>query len=133
VELDGVKYPWRDIKDFPTAFATVPLKIEDNGRNYNATALAGLVGKRVEQRVIPGYAEAMQRVGQSKVVDMDQKDHWTMEPVPGWFVYTEEEKTQQQDSPADMNWPGRRESWPVLTCISGPVFLGGGPVRRQQL
>jgi hypothetical protein len=135
VELDGVKYPWRDIKYFPTAFATVPLKIEDNGRNYNATALAGMVGKKIERRLIPGYAGALQRIGKSTSNDMGKQDHWTMEPVPGWFVYTEEEKKQQQqEGPADMNIWRRRESWPGLSCISESGFSSGGiPLGNQPL
>lgn len=39
-----VAYPRVDVDDVPTAFASVPVHVNDNGHKYNATMVAGSVG-----------------------------------------------------------------------------------------
>jgi hypothetical protein len=119
VVLDGVTYPWRDIKEFPAAFATVPIKVEDNGFEYNVTALAGMLGKKIKKEMPKGYANALRRAQlESKLATHVQRnDHWTLEPVSGWVVF----RRTEQPLAVDLSRPGSRESWPQMTCLSSPL------------
>jgi hypothetical protein len=114
-KLDGITYPMRDIKYFPTAFATAPIKVEDNGREYNVTALAGLLGKKITQEVPKGYANAMRKAnGDADVsIYVNSKDHTTLEPVSSWFVYQQKESmTSVSQGEYD-----KMERWPRMSCL----------------
>lgn len=126
VKLDNVSYPWRDIKNFPVGFATVPLKVEYDGvPAYNATILAGMVGKKISQGAPEGYGGAMKRVGAEV---MGLQDSHRLEPVSGWFVYREVEQSNAQSY---QNGYQRRESWPIIAWGSGQTCPVGGQRRRQ--
>lgn len=42
--LDGISFPRLDTNDIPPAFASVPVKVNDNGVEYDTVMVAGLVG-----------------------------------------------------------------------------------------
>jgi len=44
LELDGVKYGQIDIEDIPAGVASVPVKVDDNGIEYNTKMIAGSFG-----------------------------------------------------------------------------------------
>ena len=47
-ELDGVLYHHVDTSEVPPGFVSVPVTVDDNGRKYKTTMVAGSVAYRVE-------------------------------------------------------------------------------------
>lgn len=66
LELDGVIYGRTDIKKIPAGFASVPLKVDDNGTEYNTKMTADSFGIQAissGQRTDPGDKHADMRYG----------------------------------------------------------------------
>ncbi|KAI9925410.1 hypothetical protein ASPWEDRAFT_41490 [Aspergillus wentii DTO 134E9] len=83
-ELDGVLFHRVDTDNIPTAFAHVPVNVNDNGREYKTTMLAGLIGIEAKSS------------GAVLQVDLDYEYGFTgtktpgvdsIKPVSGWFMY----------------------------------------------
>lgn len=74
--LDGVEFHIVDTDKIPAGYSSVPVKLDDNGREYDTNMLAGMVG-------IHAGAEGLD----------------TIQPVSGWWMYekvSEEELTRLQ-------------------------------------
>lgn len=66
-QLDGVKYHRIDTNDIPPAYASVDVKLDDNGLELDTVMVAGSVGIRVT----------------SSTGELDD----TVQPVAGWWIY----------------------------------------------
>lgn len=74
--LDGVEFHIVDTDKIPAGYSSVPVKLDDNGREYDTNMLAGMVG-------IHAGSEGLD----------------TIQPVSGWWMYekvSEEELTKLQ-------------------------------------
>ncbi|RAH59395.1 hypothetical protein BO85DRAFT_448294 [Aspergillus piperis CBS 112811] len=71
-ELDGVQYHRVDITDIPGAFASVPMKVNDNGTEYETELVAGVIGI---------HASCVGDAG-------GQQD--MIQPASGWWIYEKE-------------------------------------------
>ena len=71
--LDGQNYGRFDMKDLPRGYATVPVKYNDNGDEFEAVILAGSVG--------------IKRSSSGKVTAEGQVGVDTLQAVSGWWMY----------------------------------------------
>lgn len=86
--FDNVSYPRVDVDEVPAGFASVPVKVDDNGDEFDATMVAGSVG--VAARASTGPASS-----QDQAVMLD-----TVQPLSGWWMYETEsaEAKEQRDA-----------------------------------
>ncbi len=116
-ELDGVLYHRVDTEDIPCGFASVPVKVDDNGTIYNTKMLAGSVGIQGSssgqlldeglshegtffreygdngQVIVRGYG----RTNPNEATGAPGLD--SLQPVTGWFMYeveTEDDVKKRQ-------------------------------------
>jgi hypothetical protein len=78
--LDGVTYHWLDADKLPTTYMETPVLLRDNGEEFDARLLAGLIGTTVTDS---GVNSGVQ----------DQ-----VSPVAGWFIFTVKEGRKEFDS-----------------------------------
>ncbi|KAI5300225.1 hypothetical protein KEM56_002625 [Ascosphaera pollenicola] len=71
--LDGVEYPIITIKDIPTAFATVPVHLNDNGDEFDTEMVSGSVAMKLSSSA----ALKAQNAG----------DLTAIQPLSGWAMY----------------------------------------------
>ncbi|KAK7032431.1 hypothetical protein VNI00_013179 [Paramarasmius palmivorus] len=71
--LDGAHYHVLDSKDIPVAYASVPVKLDDNGEILDTIMVAGMIGVRV------GDSEDLSLGGDGR--------YDTIQPVPGWWIF----------------------------------------------
>ncbi|KAB2568876.1 hypothetical protein BFW01_g2975 [Lasiodiplodia theobromae] len=74
--LDGVEYHTVDTDAVPAGFSSVPVMLDDNGKQFETTMVAGSVGIRAFGR---GQEE-----GQAAGAE-EQRD--TVQPLSGWWMY----------------------------------------------
>ncbi|GLB12572.1 hypothetical protein AtubIFM57258_010256 [Aspergillus tubingensis] len=78
-ELDGVQFHRVDFDEIPGAFASVPMKVDDNGTEYETELVAGVIGIQAscgkQTTAAIGDAEAQQD---------------TIQPASGWWIYEKE-------------------------------------------
>jgi streptogramin lyase len=77
--LDGVKYHRVDTSDIPNGFASVPVKVDDNGTAYHTKMLAGAIGIRATSS------------GDSKLD--------TIQSLSGWFMFEVDKNAKTEDKP----------------------------------
>jgi hypothetical protein len=77
--LDGVKYHRVDTSDIPNGFASVPVKVDDNGTAYHTKMLAGAIGIRATSS------------GDSKLD--------TIQSLSGWFMFEVDKNSKTEDKP----------------------------------
>lgn len=82
-ELDGVAFHKVEIDDIPAGYASVPVKLDDNGKEYDTMMLAGMVGIQASSS---GHL-----LGGASETGLD-----SIQPVSGWWMY---EKTNELGSP----------------------------------
>ncbi|KAE8167930.1 hypothetical protein BDV40DRAFT_252127 [Aspergillus tamarii] len=75
-ELDGILYHRVDTDDIPCGFASVPVKVNDNGDEYNTRMVAGLVG--IQATSSSDDRRPRQNTSLSSI-----------QPVSGWWMYEE--------------------------------------------
>ncbi|KAE8130798.1 hypothetical protein BDV38DRAFT_289316 [Aspergillus pseudotamarii] len=75
-ELDGILYHRVDTSDIPCGFASVPVKVNDHGDEYNTRMVADLVGIQANSSADD------QRPRQNTSLNFIQ-------PVSGWWMYEE--------------------------------------------
>lgn len=104
--IDGTLYSTVYPKDVPNGFVSVPVKVDDNGTEYNTKMVAGSVGIAVsssgefldESRYV-NFGGPTKSVGTKTGPD-------TLQPVSGWWMYDPESgKTQHSQSSASQE-PG---------------------------
>ncbi|KAI2999539.1 hypothetical protein CBS147346_7550 [Aspergillus niger] len=84
-ELDGVQFHRVDFTDIPGAFASVPMKVNDNGTEYETELVAGVVGIQASCGGQPAAA-----IGDADV----QQD--MIQPASGWWIYEKEAAENQE-------------------------------------
>jgi len=117
-ELDGVLYHRVDTKNIPCGFASVPVKVNDNGTIYSTKMLAGSVGIQGSSSGQMLDEGSSHEGGFTMGYDDDGEEIWrdfvhtkpneatgapgldSLQPVTGWFMYEVEneddvEKRQQ--------------------------------------
>ncbi|XRM43809.1 hypothetical protein ABZX51_006964 [Aspergillus tubingensis] len=78
-ELDGVQFHRVDFDDIPGAFASVPMKVNDNGTEYETELVAGVIGIQAS-----GGKQTTAAIGDAEA----QQD--TIQPASGWWIYEKE-------------------------------------------
>ncbi|KAL4862581.1 hypothetical protein BDV12DRAFT_178609 [Aspergillus spectabilis] len=103
-----------DMKNVPSGFASVPVKIDDNGTVYETMMLAGLVGIQatstgvtlerndaaMHQRALNATAEA---IGNSVANPTAETGLDSIQPVAGWWMY-EKANGEQRESKFFSQW-----------------------------
>ncbi|PYH48110.1 DUF4419 domain-containing protein [Aspergillus saccharolyticus JOP 1030-1] len=84
-ELDGVRYPWIDTADIPPAYASVPVRLDDNGTVYETVMVAGMMGVNGTSSGLP-----LKKNGGAETTGLD-----SLQPVAGWVMY------QKKDNVSD--------------------------------
>ncbi|ODM14865.1 hypothetical protein SI65_09617 [Aspergillus cristatus] len=81
-ELDGVAFHRVETEDIPAGYASVPVKLNDNGMEYDTMMLAGMIGIQASSsgQLLEGASET----------GLD-----SIQPVSGWWMY---EKTKESGS-----------------------------------
>ena len=108
--FDDVEYPYVDIDKIPLGFASVPVKVDDNGHKYDATMIAGSVGiaafnanASLTSSSLLGRQDNTQNVlspatggeAASSICD-------TIQPLSGWWIFQNEGKEQTEAREAEM-------------------------------
>lgn len=86
LELDGVKYHPIDSDDVPSGYLTVPVKVDDNGDEFDAEMLAGSVGTI--------YSSSGEENAEG-LIGLD-----TIEPLSAWWMYEKTAKTSATNEAA---------------------------------
>lgn len=101
VLFDEIEYPYVDIDSIPLGFASVPVKVDDNGHEYNATLVAGSVGiegKSWNASTATPSALGMQTAQEVLSSNETSSDAETIldtiQPVSGWWMYENEALSQ---------------------------------------
>lgn len=90
--LDGVAYHYIESTDVPPGYASVPVKIDDNGTIYTARMVAGSVATRMESSGIAGPVGPGGRGGRPKPKDEPfEVGLDTLRPVSGWWMFLADE------------------------------------------
>ncbi|KAL6916718.1 hypothetical protein ACHAP8_009651 [Fusarium lateritium] len=89
--IDGVSYPRVDIDSVPVGFASVPVKVDDNGKKFSCIMIAGSFGIK-GQRL--GEHEQVQTWNDgsatSQSVETLESGLLGIQPVSGWLMYENE-------------------------------------------
>lgn len=86
--LDGVRYHRIESADVPPGYASVPVKIDDNGVIYEARMVAGSVGIRMESSGVAGERGPGGRGGKLRPKDEPLEVGLdTVRPISGWWMY----------------------------------------------
>lgn len=98
--LEGTRYHQIDIKDIPSGFASVPLKVDDNGTEYDTTMLAGSFGFQATssgQKIDSGRDHVRSWSNDYKPAQGTGEPALdSLQPTSGWIMYEVKEK---EDSP----------------------------------
>jgi hypothetical protein len=82
-QLDGAMYPRICTADIPAGYASVPLKIDDNGEKVEARMVADSVGFRTTSG------------GQSIAESTGGLELGSVQPISGWWVFKPEERARR--------------------------------------
>ncbi|THU79766.1 hypothetical protein K435DRAFT_875095 [Dendrothele bispora CBS 962.96] len=74
LSLDGTRYHWLDSSKIPAGYASVDVKLDDNGEIFNTIMVSGLVGMRVFSS------------NDNKLSENGSRD--AVKPLPGWWIFT---------------------------------------------
>ncbi|KAL0577013.1 hypothetical protein V5O48_004987 [Marasmius crinis-equi] len=87
-EIDEVLYHRVDTDDIPAGFASVPVKVDDNGDVFETNMVAGLMGIEASstEEVLEGGPNAVDGPGQDTIC-----------PASGWFMYRTETEEQKEE------------------------------------
>ncbi|KAG8672561.1 hypothetical protein FPOAC2_05955 [Fusarium poae] len=93
--IDGVSYPRVDIDSVPVGIASVPVKVDDNGIEYDCKMIAGSFGIR-GQRL--GEHEQLQISNDDSATNQSvetlESDLLGIQPVSGWLMYENEAESE---------------------------------------
>lgn len=82
-ELDDILFHKVDTKDIPSAFASVPVTVNDNGSTYESMMIAGLVGIQAT----PNGSVFNKNHDRH---ESDEQRPNSIQPLSGWWVYEKE-------------------------------------------
>jgi hypothetical protein len=86
--LDDVKYHRVDLSDIPNGFASVPVKVDDNGTIYHTKMLAGAIGIQATSSGDSGTEDE----GEEKKLD-------SLQSLSGWFMFEVDENAKTETDP----------------------------------
>ncbi|KAH6954147.1 hypothetical protein DER45DRAFT_569931 [Fusarium avenaceum] len=89
--LGGVSYPRVKIDSVPVGFASVPVKVNDNGKQVKSVILAGSFG--IRGRSLPEYRQAPNSsdgLAETRGPETLESDLLGIQPLSGWFMYEDE-------------------------------------------
>ncbi|THU86503.1 hypothetical protein K435DRAFT_683495 [Dendrothele bispora CBS 962.96] len=73
LSLDDTRYHWLDSSEVPAGYASVDVKLDDNGEIFDTIMVSGLVG----MRVFPSNDNKLSENGSQDAV----------KPLPGWWIF----------------------------------------------
>ncbi|KZV67644.1 hypothetical protein PENSPDRAFT_611203 [Peniophora sp. CONT] len=78
--LDGAAYHVLDSSDIPSGNVEVDVKLDDNGKIFDTTMVAGIVASRIDS----SGDQALSESGRNDIVA----------PMPGWWIFIKEEEKE---------------------------------------
>jgi hypothetical protein len=100
--LDNVFSCRVDIDKIPSGFASVPIKINDNGHEYDAAMLAGIVGIQAKftgadvEDDASGNAAAIEESTMRNTEVSDRTERNVIQPLSGWWIYETESQKEAE-------------------------------------
>ncbi|THU90806.1 hypothetical protein K435DRAFT_249067 [Dendrothele bispora CBS 962.96] len=79
LSLDGTRYHWLDSKKIPAGYASVDVKLDDNGEIFDTIMVAGLVG----MRVFPSNDARLSE---------NESSQDAVKPLPGWWIFVKRDE-----------------------------------------
>jgi hypothetical protein len=93
IQLDGVTFPWRHIKDIPTTHSHAPMCIGDNRGGLGTEVMVGMLMKNVKKGIPEDYAKAMLLAGLRIPPTVVEGDHSILQPLPAWIAHASRKVT----------------------------------------
>jgi len=91
LQLDGITFPWRHVRDTPVSNSHAPMCIEADGPGISSDSiLVGMLAKGVKQGKPAGYEAAMKLAGFTLPSSVAESDHSTLQPLPIWIVHEDD-------------------------------------------
>ncbi|KAF3036067.1 hypothetical protein E8E12_005987 [Didymella heteroderae] len=95
LELDGVEYGQIDIENIPAGVASVPVKVDDNGKLYSTKMIAGLFGiqatssgQLTDSGKLHAYVDGFGRDPRYKSASGSEEPGLdSLQPATGWIMY----------------------------------------------
>ncbi|KAI1412124.1 hypothetical protein F5Y13DRAFT_47664 [Hypoxylon sp. FL1857] len=86
-DLDGVLFHRVNTEDIPNSFVSVPVTVDDNGKEYRTRMVAGSVGIEVTSSGEPLEPKPRRgdQIGAAETAEMTGLD--SLQPVSGWWMY----------------------------------------------
>lgn len=105
VLFDDIEYPYVDIDKVPLGYASVPVHVNGNGHEYEATMIAGSVG--IAALSSNASVASSSLMGEQAVLNAPStEDHMpvrdTIQPVSGWWIFQNEAKEQAEAREAEI-------------------------------
>ncbi len=120
--LDNVSYPSVNIQTLPAGYTWAPFTITDFNKthNYEAFAMSGTMGKRIELGAPEGYLDYLNSLG--KLASYNYTKHGTLTPLSAWVIY----------GPVVHNATNKSASWkPEPELVDLIANIRGGPNGTQ--
>lgn len=101
--FDGLQYPGVDIDSAPLGYATVPVKVKDNGVEFDAAMVAGSVGIVASSSSSTNHSTAFSEIQEAQLIQTATAPSIrdTIQPVSGWWIYTNEAAAQGEAREAE--------------------------------
>ncbi|KAF1943610.1 hypothetical protein EJ02DRAFT_432988 [Clathrospora elynae] len=96
-ELDGIAYHQVATEEIPNGFASVPVKVNDNGTTYHTKMIAGAIG--IQATSSGGLGAEGDEPGAAEGDKLD-----TLQPLSGWFMYEIKENKASASSQEYETW-----------------------------
>ena len=89
-ELDGVLFHRVDTDKIPSGYASVPVLVDENGRQFKTTMVAGSIGIQTTSS-----GKKMVRRERGSFVEVPRPD--SLQPLSGWWMYEMKDKVEDEN------------------------------------
>jgi hypothetical protein len=87
LQLDGITFPWRHLKNLPTFFSRSPMCLAGDAVQWaSLSTLGGMLATSVKQGKPQDYDAALKSVGFILPSSVTEMDHSILKPLPIWIT-----------------------------------------------
>jgi hypothetical protein len=88
LQLDKTVFPWRHIKDLPTAYSHVAMCVSSDSKWESSTGmLVGMIAKSINKGAPEGYTSAMQMAGVTLPLPVAESHHSMLQPLAAHITH----------------------------------------------